>query len=100
MERYVLQIWLVLTPIFYSFGTLPHTYRLLAQLNPLTSIINMVQYGFVDAGVLLPWGILWSVAVLAALIAVGIWFFNRFATRWIGVYTVQSSLDDDDDDDF
>lgn len=100
MERYVMQIWLVLTPVFYSFGTLPHTYRLLAQLNPLTSIVGMVQYGFVDAGVLLPWGILWAVAMLFALIAVGVWFFNRFATRWIGVATVQSGVDDDDDDIF
>ena len=57
LERYVLQLWMILTPIFYSYSALPHTYQVLAQLNPLTSILGMVQYGFVDAGFILPWGI-------------------------------------------
>jgi lipopolysaccharide transport system permease protein len=99
MERYVLQIWMLLTPVFYSFSSLPHTYRVLAQVNPLTSIVGMAQYGFVDAGVLLPYGILWSVALLAVLLVIGVWFFNRFATRWIGINAPPAGIDDDDDDD-
>jgi lipopolysaccharide transport system permease protein len=100
LERYVLQLWMILTPIFYSYSALPHSYQVLAQLNPLTSILGMVQYGFVDAGMLLPYGILWSVAVLAALLGSGVWFFNRYATRWIGIHTPRAGADDDDDDDF
>jgi lipopolysaccharide transport system permease protein len=97
IEKYLMQIWLFLTPVFYSFSSLPHTYSVLSEVNPLTSILGMVQYGFVDAGVLLPYGILWSVTLLAVLLVAGVWFFNRFATRWVAIQAPPADLDDEDD---
>jgi homopolymeric O-antigen transport system permease protein len=97
MERYALQLWILATPVFYSFHALPHTWQIVAQLNPLTSLIGMVQYGFVDAGVLLPWGILWAVGLLVVLVVTGVWFFNRYATRWIGIQATPQGVDDVDD---
>jgi lipopolysaccharide transport system permease protein len=97
IERYLLQIWMFVTPVFYSFGSLPHAYSVLAEVNPLTSILGMVQYGFVDAGVLLPYGILWSVTLLAVLLVIGVWFFNRFATRWVAIQATPEDVEDEDD---
>jgi ABC-type polysaccharide/polyol phosphate export permease len=97
--RYGMQFWLVITPVFYALDTLPHWAQTLAQVNPLTPLVGMAQYGFLGADVLHPWGTLWSLAAIALTTAVGLWFFNRMATQWIGIYTL-SEGDDDDEADF
>jgi ABC-type polysaccharide/polyol phosphate export permease len=70
----------------------------LAQFNPLTPLISLVQYGFLGAPLLHPWGILWSLGAIVATGAFGLWFFNRLATQWIGIYAPGDDGDDEDGD--
>jgi ABC-type polysaccharide/polyol phosphate export permease len=95
LVRYGMQFWLVITPVLYSLDSLPHRYQTLAQLNPMTPLVGMVQYGFLDAGELHAWSIAWALGAIVVTGLVGLWFFNRLATQWIGIYT----LDDEDDED-
>jgi ABC-type polysaccharide/polyol phosphate export permease len=96
--RYGLQFWIFLTPVFYSVQQLPHWAQVLSQVNPLTPMVSLVQYGFLDAGSVHPWGLVWSVAAILLTGAFGLWFFNRYATQWIGIYTFDDGTGTDDEE--
>jgi ABC-type polysaccharide/polyol phosphate export permease len=96
--RYLMGIWVFVTPVYYSVHQLPGWAQTVAQFNPMAGIVNMVQYGFLDAGALKPFGVLWSLGSLVVTGAFGLWFYNKFATRWIGVYRTPEDDDDDTED--
>jgi lipopolysaccharide transport system permease protein len=84
--RYWTQLLALFTPVYYPLQAIPHGYRALAQLNPLTGMVGLVQYGFLGAPGPSPYGVAWSVAALVLATLFGLWFFNRYATRWIGAF--------------
>jgi lipopolysaccharide transport system permease protein len=43
----LLIIWFYATPIVYSFSVIPYKYIWLWRLNPLTSVVQLLQHGFV-----------------------------------------------------
>jgi lipopolysaccharide transport system permease protein len=96
--RYLLGIWLFLTPVYYSSHQLPGWADFVSQFNPVTGIVNMVQYGFLDAGGLKFFGVAWSLGSLLVIGTFGLWFFNRYATRWLSLYRVSEGDDDDEED--
>ena len=98
LVKYLLPIWVFLTPVYYSVHALPGWAQEVAQVNPLAGMVGMVQWGFLDAGSLHPLAVLWSVAALVLTTAFGLWFFNKFATRFLGVYRGAADEEDDDDD--
>lgn len=95
---YGMQLWLFLTPVFYPLQAVPDRLHTIVQLNPLTPLIGLVQYGFLDAGSIHPYSLAWSLVVTTLTGALGLWFFNRRATQWIGIYTVLPDGDDEDED--
>jgi lipopolysaccharide transport system permease protein len=96
--KYLTPIMMFLTPVYYSTSALPGWAQTVAQFNPLTGIVNMVQYGFLGAGKLQLFAVGWSFGGLVVSGAFGLWFFNKFATRWLGVYRLSQDDEDDEDD--
>lgn len=96
--RYVVQFWMFFTPVLYSIEALPHTYQVIAQFNPLTPLVGLVQYGFLNAGGLSVYGLLWSIAAIVLAGVFGLWFFNRHANQWIGVHQVRDPEEDDEEE--
>jgi lipopolysaccharide transport system permease protein len=96
--RYLMSIWVFVTPVYYSVHALPGWAQTVAQFNPLTGIVGMVQYGFLGAGGLRLFGVAWALGMLVLTGAFGLWFFNKFATRWLGVYRPAEDEDDDTED--
>jgi len=96
--RFFLPVWLFLTPVYYSAHQLPAWAQAVSQVNPLTGVVTMVQWGFLDAGTLHPLGILWSLGAIVLTMSFGLWFFNKLATRFLGVYRVVGEEEDDEDD--
>ncbi|MFH0750171.1 MAG: ABC transporter permease [Candidatus Gottesmanbacteria bacterium] len=45
----LLIIWFYATPIVYSFSVIPYKFIWLWRLNPLTSVVQLLQHGFVNA---------------------------------------------------
>lgn len=45
----LLIIWFYATPIVYSLSSVPYKYMWLWRLNPMTSVVQLLQYGFVNA---------------------------------------------------
>ena len=98
--KYLTPIMMFLTPVYYATSALPGWAQTLVKFNPLTGIVNMVQYGFLGAGKFQPVAVAVSVGGLIVSGVFGLWFFNKFATRWLGVYRVGQDDEDDEDDDF
>ncbi len=99
--RYAMQVWFFFTPVLYSIQSLPHPYQVVMHFNPLTPLVGMVQYGFLNAGGLVPlYSLLWSLAAIALTGLFGLWFFNRFANKFVGVYQVAGADELDDGDIF
>jgi lipopolysaccharide transport system permease protein len=89
----VLQLWLFCTPVVYPLEQVPERYRLLVEANPLTGMMELIRYGFLNASAVDAWVVAWSVVATVAMVAFGLWFFNRYAH-----VAPQTGLDDDEDD--
>jgi lipopolysaccharide transport system permease protein len=96
--RYALQFWMFFTPVFYAVKSVPDSLKFLVQINPLTSLLELVQYGFLKTPGPSVGGLIWSLTCIALVGAGGLWFFNRIATRFVGLAGVSSSEDDEDDE--
>jgi lipopolysaccharide transport system permease protein len=92
--RFVLEVWLYVTPVIYPLTLLPAGFQTLAQVNPMAPVVEMVKEGLLDAGHVTALGVAWSVAATIAALASGLWFFSRNAAR----FNTPLPLDDDDDD--
>lgn len=86
-----MQFLMFCTPVVYALDQVPKQFQPLAQVNPLTGVMEMVKYGFLGAGELRPIGIAWSLVALVGTVLLGLLFFNRFAL-------VRSRESDDDDE--
>jgi lipopolysaccharide transport system permease protein len=94
--RYLLEIWLYATPVIYPLETLPESVQPVAQINPMTPIVELVKEGFLDSGTVGLVPTLWAVAATLAAMSSGLWFFAHNAARF---NTPLAAGDDDDDDD-
>jgi ABC-type polysaccharide/polyol phosphate export permease len=94
--RYATPFWLFITPVLYPIDHLKGKTRLLAELNPLSSPVEMAKVGLVGTGSVRLYAAIWSVGLIAAVFASGVWFMNRFGARVVGL---QSDKEVDDDDD-
>lgn len=98
--RYGSQLLLLFTPVLYPLSALSPGYRKLAEVNPLTGVMGMVQWGYLGAPRPTLWSLCWSLGGLVVATTFGLWMFNRYATRFLGVGIEQRrGVDDDPDDD-
>jgi ABC-type polysaccharide/polyol phosphate export permease len=79
--RYVMPFWMFITPVLYPIDHLQGTTRLLAELNPLSSPVEMAKVGLVGAGSVRLYAAIWSVTVIAVVFVSGTWFIGRFGQR-------------------
>jgi ABC-type polysaccharide/polyol phosphate export permease len=93
--KYVTPFWLFVTPILYPIDHLHGTTRLVAELNPLSSPIEMAKVGLLGAGSVRTYAAIWSIGLITVVFASGIWFMNRFGARVVGL---RQGFDEDDDD--
>jgi ABC-type polysaccharide/polyol phosphate export permease len=83
--RYSLPFWMFVTPVLYPIDHLQGKTRLVAELNPLSSPIEMAKVGLLGAGSVRLYAAIWSIALIALVFASGVWFLNRFGERVIGL---------------
>jgi homopolymeric O-antigen transport system permease protein len=93
--RYVTPFWMFVTPVLYPIEHLHGKTRLVAELNPLSSPIEMAKVGLLGAGSVRLYAALWSIGLITAIFASGVWFMNRFGSRVVGL---QPAYDEDEDE--
>ncbi len=65
------------TCVIYPLSTVPDKYRLLVQLNPLTSVIETFRYGFMGTGHFTWLSLLYSFGCMVVILFAGFLFFNK-----------------------
>jgi ABC-type polysaccharide/polyol phosphate export permease len=93
--KYVVPFWMFVTPVLYPIEHLKGKTRLVAELNPLSSPVEMAHVGLVGAGSVRLYAALWSIGLIVGVFASGIWFMNRFGMRVVGL---QPDPDEDEEE--
>lgn len=83
--RYVLQIWMFMTPVVYPRSTLPGGYEWIATVNPMTAPIELVKSGLINVGDVRAPDLTVAVGFAAVMMLSGLWFYAREARRSIDV---------------
>jgi lipopolysaccharide transport system permease protein len=93
--RLVLPFWMYVTPVIYPLSEIGGgPARVVALLNPLASVVELVKRGVLGGGVLEAWAIAWSLGVTVVLFFGGLWFVNNHGGRFLGI-----APDDPDEED-
>jgi homopolymeric O-antigen transport system permease protein len=92
--RYAMPFWMFVTPVLYPIDKLHGNTRLIAELNPLSSPVEMAKVGLLGAGSIRLYAAIWSMALIGLVFASGVWFINRFGPRVVGL---RPDFEDDED---
>jgi lipopolysaccharide transport system permease protein len=95
--RYVIQFWFFVTPVVYPIENLHGKVRTIAEINPLSSAVELTKVGFLGAGSVRVYAAIWSATLISSVFVSGVWFINRFGAKLAGAR--DDFMDDADDDD-
>jgi lipopolysaccharide transport system permease protein len=75
---FIVQFGLYISPVGFSSSVVPEKWRLLYSLNPMVGVIDGFRWAILGGKHTIDWpGFALSVAVVALLIASGIWYFRK-----------------------
>jgi lipopolysaccharide transport system permease protein len=74
---FLVQFGLYLSPVGFSSALVPPHYRLLFGLNPMVGVIDGFRWSLLDTAALDLGSVALSLALIAAVLASGIWFFRK-----------------------
>jgi lipopolysaccharide transport system permease protein len=78
LQMYVIQFWMMITPIVFDIDHIPDKYRTIVELNPLTGPVEMVQFGFLSTSPPATISMVTTFVALAVLVFGGFTFASRF----------------------
>lgn len=85
---FIVQLWMYGTPIIYPLSTVKEKladYAWIAELNPLTSVIETMRYALMGKGIVSIEGLAYSFVVMIVVLIVGAWIFNSVERRFVDV---------------
>jgi len=74
---FIVQLWQYATPVMYPLSIIPHQYRWIVALNPITSIVETFKYGTMGVGIFSWAQLAYSFIFMLVLLAVGVVVFNK-----------------------
>ncbi len=75
--KFGIQLMMYATPIIYPLSSLSEKYQKLALLNPVAPIVELFRYSFFGTGVFSVGLILYSTAITAVFLLIGLVLFNK-----------------------
>jgi lipopolysaccharide transport system permease protein len=74
---FLVQIWLFLTPVVYSSGLIPESWRAVYGLNPMAGVVDGFRWMISPVAPPPGTGLLVSIVAVAMLLTSGLYFFRR-----------------------
>ena len=74
---FFVQLWMYATPIVYPLSIIPEKYRLLAAINPMTSVVETFRGAFLGTSTITANHVFVSVAVTIFIFIIGFLLFHR-----------------------
>ena len=94
--RYVLQLWMLVTPVIYPLSFMSDTLEKLALANPVTPFVELFRWSLFDTGSVPMTSFAAALGVTAVLLVGGIWFHTRAFPR--ALLAMMNAVGDDEDD--
>jgi lipopolysaccharide transport system permease protein len=73
----LLIVWFYATPIIYTFSFIPHLYIWFWRINPMTSIVQLFQYAFLDADAPGPAMLAMNIFIIICISIIGVKVFRK-----------------------
>ncbi len=93
--RYILQLWLLVTPVVYPLSFVPDGLHDAALVNPMTPLVMLFRWSLLGSGEVPLGSLIGSLAFTAVLVGGGIWFFSK--QFWSALAAMSRTGDDEDD---
>jgi lipopolysaccharide transport system permease protein len=74
---FAVQLWMYATPVIYPLSSIPEKYSNYIQLNPVTSLVETVRFGFLGQGSFSWGGVAYSSAFAVVIFIIGLIVFSR-----------------------
>lgn len=74
---FLVQFGLYISPVGFASSLVPERFRVWYSLNPMVGIIDGFRWALLDKAMLDPTSVVLSFAVIACMLASGIWFFRK-----------------------
>jgi ABC-type polysaccharide/polyol phosphate export permease len=78
MQLYLIQFWMMVTPIVFDIDHIPKQYKLIVEYNPLTGPVEMVQFGFLSTSPPATTSVITTFVALTVFVIGGFIFSSRF----------------------
>jgi lipopolysaccharide transport system permease protein len=75
--QFAVQLWMYITPVIYPMSRIPAKYRLLVEINPISSIVEAFKYSFTGNGSFSWNGLIYSSVFAICLLFFGLLIFNK-----------------------
>jgi lipopolysaccharide transport system permease protein len=72
-----MQLLMYASPVVYASASMPEKYKWITIVNPLTGIFECFRYGFLGSGSFNPMSLVFSTAITAVILTIGILVFNK-----------------------
>jgi lipopolysaccharide transport system permease protein len=82
---FLLQVWLFASPIAYASSLVPHQWRLVYSLNPMTTVIDGFRWSLLGSAWSPGWSAVVSLSVVAALLVSGLAYFRKMERTFADV---------------
>lgn len=79
---FLLQLWLLASPVYYPASLVPHKWRVLYFLNPAAGAITGCRWSLVDVGAPPGTEMIWSFVSVSILVLAGAFFFKWMSSRF------------------
>ena len=83
IQNYLVQLWMYMTPIIYPLSRIPEKWQWVAQLNPLTAIVEATRKIFLGVGTIDPAQYAQSVGLTLVIFFVGLFAYQRAARTFV-----------------
>jgi len=93
--RFVLPVWLYVTPVLYTVDTLPERWRFLATINPAAAPVELVKQGVFGVGSVSTTQLAISLGAALLILGSGLWFMTRLSPTLL---RVAPFVDDEEED--
>lgn len=81
LTPFLLQFWMLASPVYYSSSMVPERYRWIYGLNPMTGVIDGFRWGLTGTGHPPSSSLFASVCIVLLSVLGGLWFFNGMEVR-------------------
>jgi len=76
LTPFLVQFWMLASPVYYSSSMVPERYRWVYGLNPMTGVIDGFRWGLTGTGHPPTSSLFASVCIVLVSVLGGLWFFN------------------------